>query len=184
VFLVDEAQSLNMGSEERPMNTKSDAYQANREDENIERILESAVVLNWDDLMGVGQSGLVHIEYAFAPGGTLDCVQVWSCIKRGYWLLACTYSMSASQSHGAGVHFANEFESEGLAHILEIVMQNQNVFTLPHNLGRQGLLQIATPTENERKAAAVSVNDAFNRLNRLSKHLLPTEGKPPLPLSA
>jgi hypothetical protein len=61
-------------------------------------------------------------------------------------------------------------------------MQNQNVFTLPHNLGRQGLLQIATPTENERKAAAVSVNDAFNRLNRLSKH--PTESKPPLPLSA
>jgi len=184
VFLLDEAHTLTMDSENSRMKIESDADQRNREDENIERILESAVVLAWVDLMGEGKHGLVHIEYDFAPGGTLDRVQVWSSRKRGYWLLVCTYSMSATQSHGAGVRFANEFVSERLAHILETVMQNQNVFTLPQNNGRQGLLQIASPTENESKAAAVSVNDAFSRVNRLSTPRLSTEGKLSLPLSA
>jgi hypothetical protein len=147
----------------------------NEQDENIEQILESAVVVNWADLIRGGQSGLIHIEYGFAPSGTLDYLKVWSSIKRGYWLLACTYWMSASQSHDLGVHFDNGFESEGLAHILEVVMQHQNAFALPQNLGRQGLLQIATPTEKESKAAAASINDAFDRVNSLAKPLLPSE---------
>jgi hypothetical protein len=173
-----------MHSEEY-LNSKNGESQAHTANENIERILQSAVVVNWADLMGRGQCGLIHIEYAFASSGTLDCLRVWSCIRRGYWLLTCSYWMSASESHSAGVHFESEFESEGLAHILEIVMQNQNLFTLPHNLGRQGLLHIATPSENESKAAAVSVNDALNRVNRrLPGHLLATESKPPISVSA
>jgi hypothetical protein len=147
----------------------------NEQDENIEQILESAVVVNWADLIRGGQSGLIHIEYGFAPSGTLDYLKVWSSIKRGYWLLACTYWMSASQSHDPGVHFDNGFESEGLAHILEAVMQHQNAFALPQNLGRQGLLQIATPTEKESKAAVTSINDAFDRVNSLAEPLLPSE---------
>jgi len=166
------------------MNTKNETYQANKKDANIEQILESAVVLNWADLISIRASGTVHIEYAFAPSGALDCVQVWSSVKRGYWLLACEYSMSPTRSHCAGIHFANKFGSERLAHILETVMQNQHLFTLPPNRGRQGLLQIATPTEDESKAAAVSVDDAFKRVSRLSKLRMPTEGNPPLPLSA
>jgi hypothetical protein len=138
------------------------------QDENLERILESAVVVNWADLMRGGQSGLIHIEYGFTPTGTLDYLQVWSSQKRGYWLLACTYWMSASKSHDAGVHFDNGYESEGLAHILEVVMQHQNLFGLPQNLGRQGLLQIGTPTETESKAAAASINEAFERVNSLA----------------
>jgi hypothetical protein len=35
----------------------------NEQDENIEQILESAVVVNWADLIRGGQSGLIHIEY-------------------------------------------------------------------------------------------------------------------------
>jgi hypothetical protein len=73
--------------------------------------------------------------------------------------------MSASKSHDAGVHFDNGYESEALAHILEVVMQHQNLFGLPQNLGRQGLLQIGTPTETESKAAAALINDAFERVN-------------------
>jgi len=49
--------------------------------------------------------------------------------------------MSPSQSHESGVYFDNGYQSEGLAHILDVVMQHQNLFALPHNLGRQGLLQ-------------------------------------------
>jgi hypothetical protein len=43
-------------------------------------------------------------------------------------------------------------------------MQHQNLFALPPNLGRQGLLQITTPTEEESRAAAATLNEAFDRL--------------------
>jgi hypothetical protein len=38
---------------------------------NLERILESAVILFWADLMRGTPTGLIHIEYGFAPPGTL-----------------------------------------------------------------------------------------------------------------
>src|ERR1700757_2078997 len=131
--------------------------------QNIERVLESAVVVSWADLMRGVQGGLVHIEYGFSPIGTLDYLQVWSSIKRGYWLLACSYWMSPSKVHGSGVHFDNGSQSERLAHILTVVMQHQSAFALPSSLGRQGLLQITTPTEKESMAAAASIRAASDR---------------------
>ena len=132
------------------------------ENHGLERILESAIVVSWADLMRGAQTGLIHIEYGFAAGGTLDYLQVWSSITRGHWLLACAYWMSASKLHDPGAHFDNGYQSEGLAQILEVVMQNQNVFALPPNLSRPGLLQITTPTEEESGAAAASVRQAYD----------------------
>jgi len=147
----------------------------NTKDDSIERILESAVVVNWADLVAQGPNSVIHIEYGLAPEGALDYLQVWSSTKRGYWLLACSYWMSASPSHGSGVQFANGFESQPLAHILEVVMQHQNLFALPVNLGRpQGLLQIAMPTDKDSKAAAAAINYALNHVNSISSPL-PTE---------
>jgi hypothetical protein len=65
-------------------------------DQNFDQILESAVIANWADLMHGARSGLIHVEYGFAPSGTLDYLQVWSSITRGRWLLACAYRPSAS----------------------------------------------------------------------------------------
>lgn len=134
------------------------------ENQSLECILESAVVVFWADLMRGTQTGLVHIEYGFAPTGTLDCLKFWSSISRGHWFLACEYWMSASTFHHTGVRFENGYQSEGLAHILEFVMQHQNSFVLPLNHGWQGLLQIQTPTEEESTAAAAALNEAFDRL--------------------
>ena len=131
---------------------------------DLERILESAIVMSWDDLMRGAPTGLIHIEYGFAARGTLDYLKVWSSLTRGHWLLACEYWMSANTFHGAGIGFDNGYQSEGLAHILESVMQHQNSFVLPSNLGRQGLLQIPTPTVEESAAAAALINEAFGRL--------------------
>ena len=132
---------------------------------NLERILESAVVISWADLTRGTPTGLIHIEYGFAADGTLDYLKVWSSLTRGHWLLACEYWMSANMFHSAGVGFENEYKSEGLAHILEIAMKHQNSFILPPNLGRQGLLQISTPTPEESAAAAATINVAFGRLD-------------------
>jgi hypothetical protein len=135
------------------------------EKQNLERVLESAIVVSWADLMRGAPSGLVHIKYGFTPTGTLDCVQVWSSISRGQWLLACEYWMSASTFHGTGVRFDNGYNSEGLAHILESVMQHQMAFSLPADLGRQGLLQISTPTQEESTLADTSVSEAYDRIS-------------------
>jgi len=134
------------------------------ENQNLERILESAGVVFWADLMRGTQTGLIHIEYGFAPTGTLDYLKFWSSKSRGHWLLACEYWMTASTFHSVGVRFDNGYQSEGLADILEFVMQHQNSFVLPPNLGRQGLLQISMPTEEESAAASASVNEACDRL--------------------
>jgi hypothetical protein len=134
------------------------------ENQSLERILESAVVVSWADLMPGAQTGLIHIEYGFAPGGTLDYLKVLSSITRGQWLLACEYWMSATTVHSAGVHFHNGYQSEGLARILESVMQHQTAFSLPADLGRQGLLQIPTPTQEESVAAAALVSEVLDRV--------------------
>src|SRR5579885_2827343 len=64
--------------------------------QSIERILESAVVVSWTDLICGGKAGLIHVEYGFAPTGTLDYLKFWSSITRGHWRLACEYWMSPS----------------------------------------------------------------------------------------
>jgi hypothetical protein len=133
----------------------------------LERILESAVVISWADLTGGTATGLIHIEYGFAAGETLDYLKLWSSLSRGHWLLACEYWMSENASHGAGIAFNNGYQSEGLAHILESVMQHQNSFVLPPNRGRQGLLQISTPKAEEIAAASALINVAFDRLPSL-----------------
>ena len=134
------------------------------ENQSLERILESAIVVSWADLMPGAQTGLIHIEYGFAPSGTLDYLKVLASITRGQWLVACEYWMSASTFHSAGIHFHNGYQSEGLAHILESVMRNQTAFSLPADLGRQGLLQIPTPTKEESAVAAASVSEALDRI--------------------
>ena len=137
---------------------------AHNENQSLDQVLESAIVVSWADLMRGTEAGLIHIEYGFAPGGTLDYLKVWSSLTRGHWLLACEYWMSPSTFHDAGISFDNGYQSEGLAHILGFVMQHQDAFALPPNLGRQGLLQISTPTLEESTAAVASVNHAFDRL--------------------
>jgi hypothetical protein len=131
--------------------------------QNLERTLESAVIVSWADLVHDTATGLIHVEYGFAPTGTLDYLKIWSSLTRGHWLLACEYWMSESTFHSVGVHFDNGYASKGLSNILERVMQHQLSFVLPANLGRQGLLQIPTPTQQERLAAAESIRDVFDR---------------------
>jgi hypothetical protein len=132
---------------------------------NFDQLLESAVVASWSDLMRGSQRGLIHVEYGFSPSGALDHLQVWSCITKGRWLLACGYQMAASDVLDTDVHFHNGYQSEGLARILELVILHQKAFALPQNLDRAGLLQIATPSQRESAAAAVSVNEAFDDIH-------------------
>ena|SRR5437899_5008196 len=139
------------------------------ESQILERILESAVIVSWADLMRGAQAGLVHIEYGLAAGGTLDYLKFWSSISRGHWLLAVEYWASPSKSHSTGVHFENGYESEALKHILDSVMQHQTEFSLPVDFGRQGLLQIATPTQQESVVASALLNETLDTLDSFAE---------------
>jgi hypothetical protein len=139
------------------------------ESQILERILESAVIVSWADLMRGAQAGLVHIEYGFTTGSTLDYLKFWSSISRGHWLLAVEYWASPSKSHSTGVHFENGYESETLKHILDSVMQHQTGFSLPVDLGRPGLLQIATPTQQESVVASALLNEALDTLDSFAE---------------
>jgi len=131
--------------------------------ESIVQILECAIVAAWNDLVRGPQAGLIHIEYQLTPGGTLDYLKVWSSTSRGHWFLACEYWMSGVPLHGSGIHFHNGYASEGLAHILDFVMQHQSAFSPVGDFGRHGLLQIPTPTQEVCVTAAASVSEALNR---------------------
>ena len=139
------------------------------ENHSLERILEYAVVVSWVDLMRGAQTGLIHIEYGFAASGTLDYLKFLSSISRGHWLLVVEYWTSPSKSHSIGVHFDNGYESETLKHILDSVMQHQTEFSLPVDFGRQGLLQVATPTQQESVVASALVNETLHRLGSLAE---------------
>lgn len=133
--------------------------------QSLERILESAIVVFWADLMRGAQTGLIHIEYGFSTGGTLDYLRFLSSISRGHWLLVGEYWMQTSESHCAGFRFENGYQSEGLLHLVELMMQHQAAFSLPEDRGRQGLLQISTPTREESAAATTSVDEALEHLD-------------------
>lgn len=135
------------------------------ENQSFDQILESAVVASWKDLTNGAQPELIHIEYDFAAGGTLDDLRIWSSITRGHWLLVCEYDMSAANSHNSGVHFDNAYDSEDLARTLELVMKHQNAFALPPNLARPGLIQIRRPTEEEIAEAVASVGVISDRFS-------------------
>jgi hypothetical protein len=97
----------------------------------LERILESAAILSWADLVRNTQADLIQIEYGFAAGGTIDYLKFWVSISRGHWLLAIEYWTSLSESHDTGVHFENGYQSDALKHVLQTVMQHQAEFSLP-----------------------------------------------------
>jgi hypothetical protein len=132
--------------------------------QQLDRILEAAVIVSWADLMPKCEKGLIHVEYDFAANGTLKNLQIWSSTIHGYWHLVCTYTSPSGFKDGK-VQFEDPHTAERLAQVLEFVMQHQDRFVLPPNLGRKGLLQIATPSAKESTSAALVVSEILEHAN-------------------
>jgi hypothetical protein len=130
--------------------------------QNLDRVLEAAVVVTWPDLIPGADSGIVHVEYDFGSRGSIAFLQVWLSQTRGVWHLV--YSYSGSTFDQRDIQFDNNDCSQRLAETLDSVMHHQDAFLPPPNLGRQGLLQITTPAEKERAAAAISIKEALDQV--------------------
>jgi hypothetical protein len=133
----------------------------------IDRVLESAVVLSWKDLLQSSCQGVVHVEYATAPEPSLQYLKIWLSTSRGTWNLICEYWMSPGSSRvpAVGLTFSNGFYSANLAQMLEHMMQHQDGF--PNSLsGESGvnLIQVRPPTEDDTLKAGHCMSEAYQRL--------------------
>jgi len=141
--------------------------------QSLDRMLKSAVIQSWPDLMNGVTAGSLHLEYAFTPDNSLDYLMLWSSKFRGEWDLVCDYWLSTFAPHKKGIHFKNGFQSVDLAHTLEFIMQHQHTFPPLPSPGRTGMLQVQAPSGEESQAAAKSLRDAFCSIDSFSSEAEP-----------
>ncbi|HLJ85321.1 MAG TPA: hypothetical protein VKZ53_00780 [Candidatus Angelobacter sp.] len=133
----------------------------------IARVLESAVVLSWKDLLRKSKEGLVHVEYGTAPEPSLQYLKFWLSTTKGTWDLICEYWMSSGSSKlpAAGLTFSNGYHSADLAMILGQMMRHHDGFADSLS-GKSGvnLIQVQSPTAGDRMIATTCMTEAYHRL--------------------
>ena len=125
----------------------------------LSQILESAVIMNWSDLVQVATGGLLQIEYHVGAAGSVDSLKLWCTNTRGYWSLICDYSVNPGWANGP--RFSNGFHSRNLGRLLESIMLNQNQFLHASEVNSNTVIQIAPPKEEAIEAAKGQMADAF-----------------------
>src|SRR5256885_4998768 len=90
----------------------------------LDKALQYAVTLAWEDLMKPAEPRLVRVEYLCEPGTALDHLSVWSVRAGGYQDLVCDCWTWASVAHPRGAAFGNRHYSDKLAQTLDFVMKN------------------------------------------------------------
>lgn len=128
-------------------------------DVKLDHVLESAIALNWKDLVQGQPAGRVQIEYHVGGDRSVDCLKMWCSTPRGYSSLICNYSVNPGWSNGPC--FSNGFHSRDLGRLLESIMLNQNLFQLVSEPNSNVVLQVGPPTLEQIESATVLLRDAF-----------------------
>ena len=133
----------------------------------IYRMLESAVVLSWRDLVKSSRQDLIHVEYGVAPERSLQYLKIRSLARSGAWDLICEYWMrpGPSLTPASGLTFSTGFRSAALAEMLELIMQHQDSFSTSIGTSSVGLLQVQAPTKEATSSAGVCMRQAYDRLS-------------------
>ena len=137
----------------------------------IDRILESAVVLSWRDLVHPSQRGPLHIEYV--PGTRLPYLKIRQLTGRGEWVLVCEYWMSRELARAPvdRLIFSNGYHSAGLAEMLEVIIQHQDHFVDSRVRPRTGSIQVTPPTQQETLAAGACMRHAYECFGLTFAHI-------------
>jgi hypothetical protein len=128
-------------------------------DVKLDHILESAVVLSWQDLLQGQSAGLVQIEYHVGADRSVECLKMWRSTPQGYSSLICNYSVNPGRS--GGPCFSNGFHSRDLGHLLESIMLNQNLFQLGSEPHSNVVIQVSAPTPEQVETAKLQLSDSF-----------------------
>lgn len=125
----------------------------------LDRTLESAVILGWNELMPKAATGVIDIQYHTGPERSLEYLKVWAASERGYWKLVCEYWTCSLWSHVPGLSFGKGYHSGDFFDRLVDVMQHETAFAkLP---SQDGSILVRPPTESERTAAEGWLTGAF-----------------------
>jgi len=135
-----------------------------REMNALERVLESAVTLSWQDLATSFPPLAMQVEYRRQPDHALEHLKLWSSASRGHWKLVCEYWLHANATHSQGITFTDTYSSAGLTRMLEAIMQNQESFATPHSDFADGLVQIAPPNKTQSIAAKHLMVEMLERI--------------------
>ncbi len=111
----------------------------------LDRVLEFAAILAWQDLVAGSQLLSARVEYQSERGMGVDFLTVWTVRSWGYQDRVCDYWASASPAHPAGARFTNNYHSNALAQALDFIVKNQDRFTHP-DTARPHLVLIQPPT--------------------------------------
>jgi hypothetical protein len=116
-----------------------------------------------------GSARLIHIEYSLDV--SLDYVKIWQLIAKGAWSLICEYRASPQSAPVSTLlTFSNGYHSEGLAQMLEVIMQHQADF-VPSKRRGVGLVQVTRPNEEEKQPAKTCMKHAYNHLALTFEHI-------------
>jgi hypothetical protein len=124
----------------------------------LEQVLGSAVVMNWNALVGGATEGLVKVEYHVGQDGALEDLRLWA-LTREYWTLICEYSLRAGWADGP--RFLNGFHSRPLSRLLQSIMLNQVLFQNQCIPNTNGTIEVRTPTAEDTTCATLRVNEMF-----------------------
>jgi hypothetical protein len=131
-----------------------------RPNQDLGAMLESAVVVAWDDLVPNGKPGAAHVEYRLVDG-LLASLQVWISQTRGRWMLVCEYSGRLATTGNTDLLFCNGYRSDVLTQVLQFVVEHQTAFAHAPELGRDSLVQVTVPNEEDATHALRLINAAL-----------------------
>jgi hypothetical protein len=119
-------------------------------------ILESAVVINWSDLVRGAIPGLIHVEYHVSAAKLVDDVQIWSSTARGYWSLMCHCSIESDIS--CTLHFKNGYQNIDFGYLLSAIMKRQGEFLHKWIANANYLVQVGPPSVDVLASAKTSID--------------------------
>ena len=135
-----------------------------REANAMARILESAVVLNWEDLTTRLAPVAMQMEYRSGADRSLEHLKLWSSASRGQWNLVCEYWVHATATHVQGLTFSDGYSSAGLTRMLKAIMQNQQAFAVSQSNSADCLVDITPPNETESLVAKHLMMEVLERI--------------------
>lgn len=130
----------------------------------LQRILESAVVLSWNDLMPPA-AGSIQIEYHVSGTNHLDYLKLWaSTTTRGRWSLICEAGETNSYAPKK-LAFSSGFHSGFLSQSLEFVLANQTRFP-DSSESLTDLILVHSPRDPDIARATQCMREAYESSRR------------------
>ena len=123
----------------------------------LDHVLESAVVINWSDLVVRGAiPGLVQVEYHLGEQRLINDVRIWSSTARGYWTLVCHCSIDPDLS--CPLHFRNGYQDGDFGNLLSAITKRQGEFLHKRIANANYLVQVGPPSVDVLASAKISID--------------------------